>query len=481
MAPSALSPAPLAVQAAGTPSAAANAAPPPSGRRLYALTRFVWIRPDPDARKPWIGYLTTGGSVALRDGEPVKGAGCDRFYPIEPLGWICVDERRATVDPSHPAIAKLAPYAPRTERAYPYRYGESVGLRRFDRLPTQAEAEALYPKTREQMLLRDMARTGQVPEKLRGIDFSDAPVTPLSLPELAPGTHEPYLDVPTESTVAWSAETFAEGRSWLLTYDLSFVPKDRVKPYAESSFQGLELGKDAKLPLAFFRSHPRPRYTLDGEGHPSVAAGEYPRHGWVELTGRELTYQGESFLETRDGHWVNKKHAVLPTPSPKDPWGDPVDVEAGKAPQGARRTWIEVSIYGGWLLAYEGHRPVYATLVSPGLGGVAPSTKSSKLDSTTPTGRFAITGKFVTATMWGGSEALHAEVPWTQNFDGPYAIHSAYWHSEWGSLRSAGCVNVSPRDGRWLFEFTEPRVPKGWHAVRWVPNESPATVVRIHP
>jgi len=71
-------------------------------------------------------------------------------------------------------------------------------------------------------------------------------------------------------------------------------------------------------------------------------------------------------------------------------------------------------------------------------------------------------------------------VPWTQNFSGPHAIHSAYWHDDWGSLKSAGCVNVAPRDGKWLFEFTEPEVPEGWHGVRQVGRYGPSTWVIVH-
>ena len=43
------------------PASAAGEAP-----RLYARARFVWIRPEPNAGKEWIGYLWTGGSVALK-------------------------------------------------------------------------------------------------------------------------------------------------------------------------------------------------------------------------------------------------------------------------------------------------------------------------------------------------------------------------------------------------------------------------------
>jgi len=83
--------------------------------------------------------------------------------------------------------------------------------------------------------------------------------------------------------------------------------------------------------------------------------------------------------------------------------------------------------------------------------------------------------------MVSPSDLVHSEVPWNQNFSGPYALHAAYWHDRWGELASGGCINVSPIDGRWLYEeFTEPRVPPGWHGVRWLPQLEPSTKLIIH-
>jgi lipoprotein-anchoring transpeptidase ErfK/SrfK len=123
---------------------------------------------------------------------------------------------------------------------------------------------------------------------------------------------------------------------------------------------------------------------------------------------------------------------------------------------------------------------VYATLISPGRGGTPKPGKRPIETASTPTGRFPITGKFATATMEAPNEFIHTDVPWTQNFSGPYALHGAYWHDEWGQPKSGGCVNVSPIDGRWLFDFTEPELPNGWHGIRWLPWLGPATLLIVH-
>jgi lipoprotein-anchoring transpeptidase ErfK/SrfK len=98
----------------------------------------------------------------------------------------------------------------------------------------------------------------------------------------------------------------------------------------------------------------------------------------------------------------------------------------------------------------------------------------------TPVGTWVITGKFVTATMVAPHEFIHSDVPWTQNFHGPHALHVAYWHDNWGEKMSAGCVNVSALDGKWLFDWTEPALPEGWHGIRWDKDLSPATQTVLH-
>ena len=58
-----------------------------------------------------------------------------------------------------------------------------------------------------------------------------------------------------------------------------------------------------------------------------------------------------------------------------------------------------------------------------------------------------------------------------------FALHGTHWHDEFGKVRSHGCVNLSPLDAAWLFEWTDPVVPPGWHSVL---NKDRGTVVIIH-
>ncbi|MEC7987909.1 MAG: L,D-transpeptidase, partial [Myxococcota bacterium] len=88
----------------------------------------------------------------------------------------------------------------------------------------------------------------------------------------------------------------------------------------------------------------------------------------------------------------------------------------------------------------------------------------------TPTGLFAIYSK---ATSWDlGSRADSDEpyyiesVPWVMHYYPRYALHSAFWHADFGLRASHGCINLSPKDMKYIFELSQPILPNGWWVIR---------------
>jgi lipoprotein-anchoring transpeptidase ErfK/SrfK len=133
------------------------------------------------------------------------------------------------------------------------------------------------------------------------------------------------------------------------------------------------------------------------------------------------------------------------------------------------QTWILVSIGKGTLVAYEDLTPVYSTLISPGRGGQPVKGRDNVADATTPLGTYNVTFKDRATTMSPdkGDERTFfiADVPHTLYFKPPFALHAAYWHDRFGEPTSAGCVNLAPIDAEWIFEWSEPKLPEGWHGV----------------
>ena len=71
------------------------------------------------------------------------------------------------------------------------------------------------------------------------------------------------------------------------------------------------------------------------------------------------------------------------------------------------------------------------------------------------------------------------DVPWIMYFKGSYALHGAFWHTNFGHERSHGCVNLTPLDAKHVFGWAGPKLPDGWHGVR-ATTENPGTRVIVH-
>jgi hypothetical protein len=69
-------------------------------------------------------------------------------------------------------------------------------------------------------------------------------------------------------------------------------------------------------------------------------------------------------------------------------------------------------------------------------------------------------------------------VPWAMYFDGRYALHAAYWHDLFGHRLSHGCVNLSPRDAKRVFDLVTPTLPAGWLVVHEHASD-PGALVRV--
>jgi hypothetical protein len=427
----------------------------------------------------------------MRDAPAAPGDGCAKFVAIEPRGYVCADAR-TTDDPSDPELQAIASLAPRRESPWPFEYGEARETPRYWTVPSAAEQRRREWHLDDHLAKVARLREGElkddaVPVLLRGIDTSVAAATPPDALAQAPVVHEYLLNIKAGSTIAWASQFDAQGRTWLVTPDLAIVPKDKVAPFAHATYHGVTLGKDASLPIAFVRQKPATLYARgdDGSMRPN---GAWPRLSWAGLTGRQETAQGRVLLETTEqGAWIEKADATVASAASHTPWGEPVDGTQGQATKGARprppdsrrKTWLEVSVHGGWMIAYEGTHPVFATLVSPGRGRTLRSGDREETESATPPGVFSIQGKYLTSTM-AVTDIVHFDVTFAMPYSGTIALHSAYWHERWGEKASMGCVNLSPIDALWLFRWAEPELPAGWHGVSAYGGSGYATVVVVH-
>ncbi len=113
------------------------------------------------------------------------------------------------------------------------------------------------------------------------------------------------------------------------------------------------------------------------------------------------------------------------------------------------------------LSCFEGNTEVYFTRVS---NGVNFDPEGNPIDrSSTPAGPHPIWRKLISLHMVGGTTGGGWDIPgigWTTLFVGNgVAIHSTFWHNDFGTPQSRGCVNAMPEDAKWIFRWVDPVVP----------------------
>jgi lipoprotein-anchoring transpeptidase ErfK/SrfK len=308
------------------------------------------------------------------------------------------------------------------------------------------------------------------------------------------------------------------------------IPSTKVKPDTGSPFHGVPITEDFPLPAGFVNARNVRTWKLIKGQDRAVEAEALPRRALLPLSGQARIEEGRRFYQLlRDGtRWVQASDVAVFDVAPSFP-------EAAAA----GKKWLDISLLQQTLVLYEGKKPVYATLVSTGRDRLGDPEKSLA----TPQGEFTIKSKHVAAAMdseenssvSGGTRAktvtyapdaeatkqrlLAAEkagtpldeddrrrllniqkgrhpeygvtvrrgaaefelrdVPWIQYFASGYALHGAYWHDVFGTPRSHGCVNLAPIDARYVFFWTSPDVPDGWHGINTGDAFGDGTVVRI--
>ena len=103
--------------------------------------------------------------------------------------------------------------------------------------------------------------------------------------------------------------------------------------------------------------------------------------------------------------------------------------------------WIDVDLTNQMVYAYEGDTVVNSFVVSTGTW-LTP----------TVTGRHKIYVKVRMQDMSGPGYYLR-DVPWVMFFSGDYGLHGTYWHNNFGTPMSRGCVNLTIDDAAWLFNW----------------------------
>ncbi len=211
----------------------------------------------------------------------------------------------------------------------------------------------------------------------------------------------------------------------------------RAAPTAYTNFQGLEFYENPRNDFGWIVSYDpissylEPRFNAPSSGH------TYNRGDVIQVYS---SVQEGDYIWYKIGldEWIHHLAAAVVVVNPTRPEGV------------TRDRWVEIDLFAQTLSIYEDGRLVFATVLATG-----------RPPFYTRPGVFEIYKMQEVGPMQGsfeadGSDFYYLEdVPWVIYYDGSIALHSTYWHFGYGFPQSHGCVNLSPGDANWLFQWAD--------------------------
>ncbi|HWO26015.1 MAG TPA: L,D-transpeptidase [Kofleriaceae bacterium] len=462
-------------EASGTGEQPAEPAEFPKETRSLELVRTASVRLEPSDDAKRIGTVAVDTRVGWT--RTASGKGCQKSWALlRPRGWICADYVRPS---TKPPLGRELPVLDRGE-IVPGTYGKITAER-----AVTFTIERPEPKPDPKKGEKKRKKAEPAPKKGGGSSGSsggglitsprqvDATIPDASgalppSPSPSPSGSRLVEDKPIVGSVnvrQYDEVTLDGRRFWKIhPKEPEYVLSSAISPHRPSGYAGARLGDDTgwELPIAFVWSR------WGGPAHPMTSAqgaGLYPTpipartpvpilETVSDAAGKPTAYR----IGDARWLWAADVRVFQPVPPPQL-------LEPGER-------WIDIDLDSQILVAFEGQLPVYATMISSG-----------SRETPTETGEYRMWLKEAEADMKGlnGEDPYSvATVPWTQFFspEKGLALHTAYWHDQFGVRRSHGCVNLAPRDARWLYFWSDPQVPPGWTMAAGV-VESPGSIVRV--
>ena len=234
--------------------------------------------------------------------------------------------------------------------------------------------------------------------------------------------------------------------SWIERYDQDnavaymivpgvYVRGDGMARLSTPSYKGLAFSRTPSQTFAWVLTHTE---TSREPGLDQPKTGRTVERFQMVYVSDSREVDGWVWYQIGPDEWIEQRRIAKVIPDGTRPEG----VESDR--------WISIDLYEQTMTVYEQGELVFATLISTGLDGWW-----------TQPGVFQIYEKLEADPMAGSFAADRSDyyyledVPWILYFDKSRAIHGSYWHNGYGYPRSHGCVNMSPFDSHWIFNWAE--------------------------
>jgi hypothetical protein len=204
---------------------------------------------------------------------------------------------------------------------------------------------------------------------------------------------------------------------WMVGTDLQLL--------TPSTFTGILLTRDVTFRFGWVLAETQSVSTAD------TPVQAYKRYQVVHEVPSVVEKPG--YIAIGGDEWLPVESLALVSPA--------VPAEAG--PDTCR--FIYANLASQTLSVFDQCKLVFTTLISSGK------------NSWTFEGSFAIQYKVeystITPPEWSTSEYYIQGVPYFMSYSGDFGFHGAYWHDNFGTAASHGCINLSPADAKWLYDW----------------------------
>jgi len=462
--------------------------------KLYGRAGFdkvnIWQKPD--MASPRLGYFRRGARARLGDPRFSSETCPDGWFQLEEGGFVC--QGRGMLVGDNPRAVPNAPHPPRVHELDPYAHGfvrrdftpsyKQLPSREQMWQPPRVEADGdddggpttagqiRPPCPTEAQLAAQAAEAAQKPAAEPQESEAENGEPAVECADYEKYTRRKFRNVRQLLSRGFWVSVLERlrdddtGETYYRQVTGDFVPGNAVHLVRPPEFQGYAVSGDQPLPAAIVTSRYAAMYTKQGGKFRGI--GPVERLSVYRVRGEEQGPGNSTYYQVESDRWLKAEHVAY----------FPLRTEL---PEGVKENekWIYVDLSRQTLEAYQGLTPAYVTVVSTGLL----NNEEKGIVTETPRGKFRISFKHVTDDMTGtvgDAEEVYsvADVPWVQYIFQNVALHGAFWHSKFGQPKSHGCINLSPADARALFDWTDPPLPKGWHAVGAVEG-GPSTLVII--
>ena len=209
---------------------------------------------------------------------------------------------------------------------------------------------------------------------------------------------------------------------------------DAPAPTQETLWASVDIPKPTPIDASLFAAQAADTPTSAPTSAPTDVPTSAPTDAPTSIPTEAPTF----IPEATETPGVLAMEVVLDTPT--SAYVPPAEAQQAQYPaKGNGARWIDVNLSEQRVYAYEGDVIVNSFLVSTGTARTP-----------TVTGKFKIWIKLKSTTMRGPGYYL-TNVPYTMYFHKGYGLHGTYWHNNFGTPMSHGCVNLSIPDSEWLY------------------------------